>query len=157
MILYHGTNVRFDTVDLTKCRPYKDFGKGFYLTDIEQQAINMAERRCDFEGNGVPCVIKYTFDESLLHSEDLKILVFDGVSIEWAQFIVSNRDRNGKNHHSYDIVVGPVADDGVVYQINRYLQHIITLEVLVEELRYKNINNQYCFCSPKAISYLQRI
>lgn len=34
MILYHGSNVAIDKIDLAKCRPYKDFGKGFYLTDI---------------------------------------------------------------------------------------------------------------------------
>lgn len=29
MILYHGSNMAIDTIDLDKCRPYKDFGKGF--------------------------------------------------------------------------------------------------------------------------------
>ena len=32
MILYHGTFMEFQTIELGKCRPYKDFGKGFYLT-----------------------------------------------------------------------------------------------------------------------------
>ncbi|MCI7090294.1 MAG: DUF3990 domain-containing protein [Prevotella sp.] len=32
--LFHGTNVSFDTIELSRCRPYKDFGKGFYLTDV---------------------------------------------------------------------------------------------------------------------------
>ncbi len=38
MKLYHGSNITVETIDLGKCRPYKDFGKGFYLTDIEAQA-----------------------------------------------------------------------------------------------------------------------
>ena len=29
MILYHGTNISIDIIDLDKCRPFKDFGKGF--------------------------------------------------------------------------------------------------------------------------------
>lgn len=33
MILYHGTNIEIDEIDLDKCRPYKDFGKGFYTTE----------------------------------------------------------------------------------------------------------------------------
>ena len=45
MILYHGTYTQFDSIDLDKCRPFKDFGKGFYLTDIRQQAEEMAIRR----------------------------------------------------------------------------------------------------------------
>ncbi len=38
MILYHGSNIEIENVDLSKCRPYKDFGQGFYLTTIKEQA-----------------------------------------------------------------------------------------------------------------------
>ena len=38
MILYHGTNAEFDIIDLAKSNRFKDFGQGFYLTDIRQQA-----------------------------------------------------------------------------------------------------------------------
>jgi hypothetical protein len=33
VILYHGSNVNIDKIDLTICHPYKDFGKGFYTTE----------------------------------------------------------------------------------------------------------------------------
>ena len=36
--LYHGSNIVIDNINLAMCRPYKDFGQGFYLTDIEKQA-----------------------------------------------------------------------------------------------------------------------
>lgn len=29
MILYHGTNMDFEAIDITRSNPYKDFGKGF--------------------------------------------------------------------------------------------------------------------------------
>lgn len=45
MILYHGTNMYFDKIDLSKCMPYKDFGQGFYLTNIREQAYDMAKRK----------------------------------------------------------------------------------------------------------------
>ena len=35
MRLYHGSNIAIDSINLAMCRPYKDFGKGFYLTDIK--------------------------------------------------------------------------------------------------------------------------
>ena len=38
MRLYHGSNVKIDSINLAMCRPYKDFGKGFYLTDMKEQA-----------------------------------------------------------------------------------------------------------------------
>ena len=44
MILYHGSNIKIVEIDLSKCRPYKDFGCGFYLTDIRGQAEQMARR-----------------------------------------------------------------------------------------------------------------
>ena len=154
MILFHGSNVQFGNIDLSKCRPNKDFGKGFYLTSIESQAIDMAQRRCNFDETGSPIVQKYEWDEN---NDNLNVLVFEGVSTEWAEFIVKNRDRKLHEVHGYDLVIGPIADDGVVYQINRYLQNIITLEDLVKELKYKNLNNQYCFCTEKAILHLKRL
>lgn len=35
---------KISKIDLSKCRPYKDFGKGFYCTTIKKQAEFMAER-----------------------------------------------------------------------------------------------------------------
>ena len=154
MILFHGTNIAFDSIDLSKCRPNKDFGRGFYLTSIESQAIEMAQRRCNFNEEGSPIVQKYEWDEN---TNDLQALLFEGISVEWAEFIVKNRDRKQQESHSYDLVIGPIADDGVVYQINRYLQHIITLKQLVKEMKYKKLNNQYCFCTEKAIQHLKRL
>lgn len=34
MRLYHGINIDFDEIDLTKSHRFKDFGQGFYLTTI---------------------------------------------------------------------------------------------------------------------------
>ena len=154
MILYHGTNVHFDDIDLSKCRPNKDFGKGFYLTSIESQAVDMAQRKCNFDETGSPVVQKYEWDEN---TDDIRILFFEGVSTEWAEFIIKNRDRKYNEPHGYDLVVGPIADDGVVYQINRFLQNIITIDDLVRELSYKKLNNQYCFCTEKALLHLKRL
>lgn len=157
MILYHGTNIDFSEIDFKKCKPNKDFGRGFYLTDIKQQAVEMAIRRTKFEEKGSPIVQEYDFDESLLASNELKVKIFDGVSNDWAQFIVDNRKARGKNVHNYDIVVGPIADDGVVYQINLFMMNFITIEELVERLEFKKLNSQYFFGTEKAISKLKRI
>ena len=157
MKLYHGTNVEFSEVLLSRCRPNKDFGRGFYLTDLRSQAQEMAIRRTEFSGWGVPVIQEYLFDENILHSSELNVKVFDRVSREWAEFILMNRKARGKKLHDYDIVVGPVADDGVVYQLNLYLQHLITLDDLVRELTYKKLNNQYFFGTEQSILTLKRI
>ena len=157
MKLYHGTNIDFTEINFTKCKPNKDFGRGFYLTDIKQQALDMAIRRTKFSECGSPVVQEYEFDENLLNSKELKIKVFDGVSTEWAQFILTNRKAMGKRVHYYDIVVGPVADDSVVFQINMFMLNYITIEELVRKLEYKKLNNQYFFGTEKAISKIKRI
>lgn len=41
MILYHGSNMKIDSINLAMCRPYKDFGRGFYLTDMKEQSERM--------------------------------------------------------------------------------------------------------------------
>lgn len=157
MKLYHGTNQDFQEILLSKCRPNKDFGRGFYLTDIRSQAQHQAIRRCEFEGWGTPIIQVYQFDKKWLNEPDLKVKVFKGVSHEWAEFILLNRKARGKQLHDYDIVVGPVADDGVVYQLNLYTQHLITLDTLVKELTYRRLNNQYFFGTEKSINTLKRL
>lgn len=157
MILYHGTNTDFNEIDLKKSRPDKDFGRGFYLTHIRKQAEQMAVRRCEFAGWGGPVVQKYEFDESLLYNGTLNVKIFKDVSVEWAMFIIKNRNAHGKKVHDYDIVVGPVADDGVVYQMNLYAQRLITVEQLAEGLTYRKLNSQYFFGTERAISKLKRL
>ena len=58
MRLYHGTNLSIKEIELNKCRPYKDFGRGFYLTDLKDQAMNMAKRVARIYG-GYPIVNVY--------------------------------------------------------------------------------------------------
>lgn len=158
MILYHGTNIDIQSIDLNQCMPYKDFGQGFYLTDIELQAREMAIRKSKFARNTSPHVLKYEFDEQQLNNEELQIKIFREVSEEWAQFIVANRyNPNNNTIHNYDIVIGPIADDGVALQIGLFKDGYINLATLAEALKYRKLNNQYYFGTPKAIKLLKRI
>lgn len=158
MILYHGTNIDIQSIDLNQCMPYKDFGQGFYLTDIELQAREMAIRKSKFARNTSPHVLKYEFDEQQLNNEELQIKIFREVSEEWAQFIVTNRyNPNNNTIHNYDIVIGPIADDGVALQIGLFKDGYINLATLAEALKYRKLNNQYYFGTPKAIKLLKRI
>ena len=79
-------------------------------------------------------------------------------SEEWALFVLENRKASisGFGHH-YDVVIGPVADDGVAFQLERYNRGIITLEMLIKELTYRKLNRQYFFGTERAISKLKRL
>ena len=61
MRLYHGSNVEIDRVDFSKCKPFKDFGRGFYLTTIEEQARKMSKRVSRNYG-GDPVVTVFDFN-----------------------------------------------------------------------------------------------
>lgn len=157
MKLYHGTNIDFDKIDLTKSNRYKDFGRGFYLTDIRQQAVELSRKRTIRNG-GTPIVQEYEFDDHSLNNLSLRVLRFDHPTAEWADFIYKNRSRRKPAfHHNYDIVIGPVADDGVAYLLDRYEEGSYTIEELAIELKYKRLNNQYFFGTNRAISLLKRI
>ncbi len=156
--LYHGSNVAIDKIDLSMSSPDKDFGRGFYLTDIEEQAVQMAKRRTRITGNGEPTVSAYSFDERLLLDSELKVKVFDKPCEEWALFILANREASITGYrHDYDIVIGPIADDGVVFQLERFINNMITLEALVAELTYRKLSRQYFFGTELAISKLQKL
>ena len=156
MKLYHGTNVDFDVIDLTKSNKYKDFGQGFYLTDIRSQADVLAAKKSRLFG-GYPVIQEYEFDESLLSGAELKVLKFDKPSTEWAEFIFKNRNRDNNFTHDYDIVIGPIANDGVAYLLGRYEEGTLTIEELSDKLDFKKLNSQYFFGTNKSLKYLKRL
>lgn len=159
MILYHGSNVKIEVPNLLKSKPYKDFGQGFYLSADKSQALRMAEQKTLQLLVGEPIVSEFEFDEALLQSNELKVNIFEDYSVEWANFILHNRDIN-KQHpiHDYDIVYGPIADDGVTFQLRRYQAGTISIEELVKELKYaKGITFQYFFGTSLALEKLKRL
>lgn len=157
MILYHGTNVEFDVIDLTKSKPNKDFGRGFYLSDNYEQALNMAKTKVEQFEVGFPIVMKYEVDDNVFQT--FRVLQFKEYTKEWAQFILQNRNNSTQQQvHDYDIVIGPIANDRVGVQLWRYNSHSIDLDTLVKNLRYMHgITIQYFFGTERAIQQLKRI
>ena len=153
MNLYHGSNVAIETVSLAKSRPYKDFGRAFYLSDNEQQAMEMARFKTMTEG-GEEIVTVFMYDDD----ETLNVKRFDAYTEEWAEFVYNNRDERQDYRHPYDIVYGPIANDTVGVQIRDLRERKISLASFLENLKYhKGITIQYAFCTPKAISKLIRL
>ena len=117
----------------------------------------MAEKRTERDG-GSPIVQEYEFEENILNDATIKVKRFDAPTAEWAEFIYRNRSRHKPLfHHDYDIVVGPIADDGVAYLLNRYEEGSYTIEELARELKYKKLNSQYFFANNRVVSLLNRI
>lgn len=155
MKLYHGSNIEIDCIDLRKCKPFKDFGKGFYLTEIALQAEQMARRTALIFG-GEPKVAAFDFDmQGATKDTTLNIKRFNEPNKEWALFIMNNRSRtSGCNGHDYDIVIGPVADDTIATLFRNFDDGVIDLDMLVNGLKYKKISSQYLFHTAKSLKYL---
>lgn len=165
MILYHGSNVDIQNISLSACRPYKDFGRGFYLTDIPEQAERMAERVARIYGGG-PVLNIYEIDDSFLDSSSLRIKNFGEETTEdWARFVMNNRNRGFENYSDplcnfdskYDIVIGPVADDNMAMLFRQYEEEVIDFDTLLKGMIYKKTSSQYSFHTPAAISLLRKI
>lgn len=164
MRLYHGSNVVIESINLAMCRPYKDFGKGFYLTDIEEQAKQMAKRVARIYG-GSPVVNTFEIQDDFRKMSDIKIKDF-GIQTteEWAKFVMSNRNRAFTDEvntlcnrdNKYDIVIGPVADDNMALLFRQYENEIIDFETLLRGMIYKKTSSQYSFHTEKGIRLLRK-
>lgn len=157
--LYHGSNVEINQIDLSHSRKGKDFGCGFYLNANKQQATEMAIRTAKRMRAGSPIVSAFEFDDSILFKNGLNVKVFDDYSEEWAEFILMNRKNlSDSPAHTYDIVIGPIANDTVGVQIRRFIMGYISIEKLIEELKYRgNHSIQYFFASKAAINLLKKV
>lgn len=158
MKLYHGSNMEIDSIDLSRSKVGKDFGCGFYLSAQRKQAAELAERKTEQIGEGIPVVNEFEFDDAMLVDGTLSVLRFEEYSEEWAEFVLLNRkNRSRVPAHPYDVVVGPIANDTVGYQIRRFMIGVITMDQFIEELKYmKGISFQYFFGTEKAIKYLKK-
>ena len=156
MRLYHGSTVDIQQIDLGKSKPNKDFGRAFYLSADEQQALEMAQFRAEFE-DATPVVNVSDFDETLF--QQFRYKRFEEYTEEWAHFVYDHRtEPQGLTLHDYDIVYGPIANDRVGAQIARFKQGYITFDEFLRRIQYiKGITFQYAFCTQEAVDKLIKI
>ena len=135
MILYHGTDASFHKPLLEKCLSYKDFGKGFYLTEKLAMAKQWGERK-----NAVKYKVNlYEADDDFL------------VSAEREGLIIKQFKAN-----SYDIVVGPVANSKIESHFARIKRREATFEEIARTLPYNKFNAiQICLCSERSLELIK--
>ena len=163
MILFHGSNLEIEQIDLSLCKPYKDFGKGFYTTELEEQAKNMAKRTVKLFG-GKPCITKFSIDEKEFENCNIQKKRFDAPTNEWALFVINNRNKNFtdiaslecNSDNKYDIVIGPIANDDLRLLFDLFEDRIITIEELTKRLEYKELTSQVSFHTDNAVKLLKK-
>ncbi len=141
MEVYHGGKEIIKVPEIRLGKYAKDFGTGFYCTELKEQAVRWA-RRYD-----IPIVNLYNFQLN----DNLKVLHFTEMTEEWLDFIVDC--RNGKEH-DYDIVIGAMANDQVYNYISDFVSGVLTREQFWVLAKFKRPTHQINFCTAEALKCL---
>ena len=141
-IVYHGSNVEVPVPRVLQNGFYKDFGYGFYCTNLFKQAKRWAMTKKE---NSVINRYKYVQDSGL------KVLKFDEMTDEWLDFVVNCRRGI---EHDYDIIEGPMADDQIYNFVSDYMDGTITREQFWVLAKFKYPTHQIAFCSKESLKCL---
>jgi len=144
MKVYHGSYMEVEKPKILKSKFPKDFGEGFYCTELEQQATRWAKRY----DTAVVSFYEHVPDKNL------KMLIFKEMTEEWLDFIVAC--RSGRDHN-FDIVIGAMANDQIFNYISDFIDGILTREQFWVLAKFKHPTHQICFCNEKALKTLQFI
>ncbi len=145
MRLYHSSNIIVEHPDTLHSRQYLDFGRGFYLTSIYDQAVRYAQR---FKRRGQQAWLN-TYE---LSEEDIgqwNVKRFKSYNKQWLDFVAQCRD--GKDVGDYDMVIGGIANDRVIITLDRYFTGEITQKEALGLLRFEKPNIQYCIRSEQML------
>lgn len=144
MKLYHSSNISVKNPDIVHSRDYLDFGKGFYLTSIYDQAVKYAQRFLRRQQNA--WLNAYEFD---YNPSGWNVREFPAYDKEWLDFV--SKCRAGMDDSNYDIVIGGIANDKVIQTLDRYFDGELSEDETLGLLKYEKPNIQYCIRSQKML------
>lgn len=144
MKLYHSSYTSVNSPDILHSRDYLDFGKGFYLTSLEDQAVKYAQRFIRRRQNAWLNSYEFIFDY-----DKWKVLEFKAYDKAWLDFV--SKCRAGEDKTDYDIVIGGIANDKVIQTLDRYFEGELSVEDTLGLLKYEKPNNQYCIRSQRML------
>ena len=148
MKVYHASKFIIELPDVYHSRDLLDFGKGFYLTTLEAQAISWASRPLN-QGKQKYLNI-YELDSSAIANGDYQYLHFNEYNAEWLNFVISNR-KGGSDWRQFDIVEGGIANDRIFNTIELYSSGLISENEALQRLIYEKPNNQICVLNQNII------
>lgn len=139
--VYHGATERVDKPLCHLGRKNLDFGLGFYITDIKEQAIRWAIATAQRRQTHALINI-YQLDRDTILAE-ARCKIFHSYDREWLDFIVASR-RGDNPAALFDYVEGGVANDRVIDTVNLYMSGLLSVEMTLQRLAYHRPNNQIC-------------
>jgi len=155
LIIYHGSVVPVEIPRIIESSRMLDFGVGFYATKNREQADRWAEIVAAKRQSNIRVITEYEFDfESA--KNDLSIISFGKPDDEWLDFVCINRSGQIPAV-SYDIAIGPVANDQVFTVVTLYEQGVLSKEAAIIELKVRELYSQTLFHTDKSLSYCRYI
>ncbi len=154
MKLYHGSLVIVDSPEIRKSERLLDFGYGFYTTTSLEQAGEWSRKLRVRKNVDRSFIAEYEFDLEEANKA-LKIMKFEGASVEWLQFVCDN--RSGRCNENYDIVIGPVADDSVYEVVRLYELGMYDIDETVKRLKVEELFDQILFHTDRALKFLKYV
>lgn len=148
MTVFHGSTEEIISPLVNVGRRNLDFGQGFYITDLKQQALSWATRPANQGQKKFLNVYELDMDD--IYQSDYHILHFDKYGREWLDFVVANRKGEGL-WKKYDLIEGGIANDRVFNTVELYATDLITAEEALQRLSYHKPNNQICITNQEII------
>ena len=146
--VFHGSVVQVDKPLVMLGRKNLDFGQGFYITDIKEQAIRWATRMAT-RRLSAPVLNVYAFDREKAR-ESYRYLRFEAYDKDWLDFIVASR-KGQQQWKAYDVIEGGVANDNVIDTVEDYIHGRMSAEAALTELYKHQPNNQICILNQKVV------
>ncbi|MDR2032916.1 MAG: DUF3990 domain-containing protein [Azoarcus sp.] len=152
MMLFHGGTDVVEKPSIVRSVAGRDFGPGFYLTGIQEQAEKWARRQARIRKKAAILNV-YLFDEQAMRA-NLRIRKFENYSLEWLELVLSCRSQP-EFRHDCDIVFGRIADDDVGETVQAVMDGLMPKDFALQKLSYMTSNEQYCFCTKAALDCLR--
>ena len=151
MMVYHGSSQIVQSPDILHSYRALDFGKGFYVTSVIEQAERWARRKAALTG-GKAIVNQYEMKDD---ASGLRIRTFSDDLTDWIDFVCDCRDE-GTDDQSYDLIIGKVANDKVFRAVDMYHSGIWDKERALQEIKAYPNYDQMAFVTQRAIDRLLR-
>ena len=150
MTVYHGSIITVDKPDVNHSYRPLDFGKGFYVTSIREQAERWAKRKAALLNSDKAIINVYEMKDK---TDGLKVKTFAPDLLEWIDFVCECRDGK-KEYLLYDLICGKVADDRVFRVVDMYHSGIWDKERALKEIKVYPTYDQIAFITQKAIDQM---
>jgi len=154
MLLYHGTNVRFEKPKIIVPNRALDFGMGFYTTSDRKQASDWANVVIKRSSTGKRLLNIYELDENYL--QKLNVKKFESPNKEWLDFVCEHRLETYKGD-SYDLIIGAVANDRTMPVLQGYMNaknKDLYAPVALSEIQADKLTDQFVFKNDFALSFI---